>query len=117
MSGIDLTSGQSAITTDAQGITHIVWYDADSSALFTAIYDVNSQAWQHTQLVAQLANNQNISNIQLLSGNNIINGANAGNPGLVVVWQQQANGNSSFYYTAAQYDQNDNLQWLNNPQL
>ena len=117
MSGIDLTSGQSAITTDAQGVTHIVWYDADSSAIFTATYDVNSQTWENTQLVTQFATAQDISHIQLLSSNTIINNGNGGSPGLVVVWQQGTEKNSSFYYTAAQYDQNDNLQWLNNPQL
>ena len=117
MSGIDLTSGQSAITTDAQGVTHIVWYDSDSSAIFTATYDVNSQTWENTQLVTQFATAQNISNIQLLSGNSIINNGNSGSPGLVAVWQQGDAKSSNFYYTAAQYDQNDNLQWLNNPQL
>jgi len=117
MSGINLTSGQSAITTDAQGVTHIVWYDSDSSAIFTATYDVNSQTWQNAQLVAQFATAQDISNIQLLSGNSIINNGNSGSPGLVALWQQGDAKSSNFYYTAAQYDQNDNLQWLNNPQL
>ena len=117
MSGINLTSGQSAITTDAQGVTHIVWYESTTNALFTASYDVNSQTWQNTQLVAQFATAQNISNIQLLSSNTIINNSNGGSPGLVAVWQQGDAKSSNFYYTAAQYDQNDNLQWLNNPQL
>ena len=117
MSGINLTSGQSAITTDAQGVTHIVWYDSTTNALFTASYDVNSQTWQNTQLVAQFATAQNISNIQLLSSNTIINNSNGGSPGLVAVWQQGDAKSSNFYYTAAQYDQNENLQWLNNPQL
>ncbi len=117
MSGIDLTSGQSAITTDAQGITHIVWYDADSSAIFTATYDSNSQTWENTQLVTQFATAQEVTHIQLLSSNTIINNGNSGSPGLVVVWQQGDAKSSNFYYTAAQYDQNDNLQWLNNPQL
>ncbi|MEI6380331.1 MAG: Calx-beta domain-containing protein [Cyanobacteriota bacterium ELA615] len=117
---IDLSSGQSAIATDAAGKTHVVWFDGNSNIIWQATYNPNSGDYDNAQIVAVVPSTENVSNLQLLTQGNLIRSANGnGFPGLAVVWQESsASGsgtNSNLYYTAAKYDSNGQLQWLSNP--
>ncbi|WP_017292844.1 hypothetical protein [Geminocystis herdmanii] len=107
---INLASSQSAIVTDSVGVSHIVW--ADSGYIWHAVYDNNSETWKNAGAIA-FTGNEPVTSINLVADENLINGSN---PGLAVVWQQGSLNDSDFYYTAAQYDENADLQWLNTPQ-
>lgn len=107
---INLASTQSALVTDSYGVSHIVW--ADSGYIWHAVYDNNSETWKNAEVVA-FTGNEPVTSINLVANNKLISGSN---PGLAVVWQQGSLNNSDFYYTAAQYDNNANLQWLDAPQ-
>ncbi|MBL1209509.1 hypothetical protein, partial [Geminocystis sp. GBBB08] len=114
---VNLASRASAIATDSQGKTHVVW--AEGSFLWYAQYDNNSETWKNAQAITRLEN-QDISNISFLYDDNLIQEGTTDNsqPGFVVTWQQGSENDSDFYYTAGKYDENQNqeLQWLANPQ-
>ncbi len=109
---VDLSSGQSAVTTDQYGVTHLVW--VENNTLYHATYDTNSETWDNATVIANIGN-QNVQNIHIVTNSGLINNGPTGAPGIAVVYQQGTDSNSNFYYTAAQYDQNQNLQWLNSP--
>ncbi|BAQ63278.1 Calx-beta domain-containing protein [Geminocystis sp. NIES-3709] len=113
---VNLASRASAVTTDSQGKTHVVW--AEGSFLWYAEYDNNSGTWKNAQAITTLEN-QDISNISFLYDDNLIQEDTTNNnsqPGFVVTWQQGSENDSDFYYTAGKYDENQQLQWLANPQ-
>ncbi|PHV61047.1 hypothetical protein [Cyanobacterium aponinum] len=112
---VNLASGLSAITSSSNSQTHLVW--AENSFLWYAKYDENSETWQEARAISKLEN-QDISNIQLLYEDNLIQEGNteAKQPGFVVTWQQGSDNDSDFYYTAGKYDEQGELQWLANPQ-
>ncbi|RMD72960.1 MAG: hypothetical protein D6822_00405, partial [Cyanobacteria bacterium J149] len=109
---INLASSQSAIVTDSYGISHIVWADAENGYIWHAVYDSNSETWKDAEAVA-FTGNEPVTSLNLVANENLIDGQN---PGLAVVWQQGNLNESDFYYTAAQYDSNADLQWLDTPQ-
>ncbi|WPF87624.1 Calx-beta domain-containing protein [Cyanobacterium aponinum AL20118] len=112
---VNLASGLSAITSSSNSQTHLVW--AENSFLWYAKYDENSETWREARAITKLEN-QDISNIQLLYEDNLIQEGNteAKQPGFVVTWQQGSDNDSDFYYTAGKYDEQGELQWLANPQ-
>lgn len=112
---INLASRQSAITTDSSNVTHIVW--VEDSYLWHATYDDNSATWVDAEAVA-LVPDQDITNISLVYDDKLIKEGTTNNsqPGFTAVWQQGNDNDSDFYYSAAQYDENGNLEWLANPQ-
>ncbi|TRV13501.1 MAG: hypothetical protein EWV41_02480, partial [Microcystis wesenbergii Mw_MB_S_20031200_S109] len=108
---INLASGLSAITTDSlTGVTHIVW--ADNGNIWHAVYDENSETWKNAEAIA-FTGTEPVTSLNLVANAKLIDGQN---PGLAVVWQQGSLNDSDFYYTAAQYDENADLQWLDTPQ-
>ncbi|MBR8829728.1 MAG: hypothetical protein N5P05_001320 [Chroococcopsis gigantea SAG 12.99] len=111
---IDFADRLSAVATDSAGITHIVWVEAGQ--IWHAQYDNNAQTWVNAQVIVSPADGQRVSTIDLLAADNLIQSDSSNIPGLAVVWQQQGaqgNGNDGeLYYTAARYDENQNLQWL-----
>ncbi|QHV01360.1 SwmB domain-containing protein [Synechocystis sp. CACIAM 05] len=115
---INLASRLSAITTDANGITHLVW--AEGTNLWHAVYNDNSQIWEDAQPIAYVGF-EPVTSLNLVASPNLINQSGSTNsatlPGLAVVWQQGKDNNSDFYYTAAQYNPNNQLQWLPSPVL
>lgn len=109
---INLASSQSALVTDSYGISHIVWADTENGYIWHAVYDSNSETWKDAEAIA-FTGNKPVTSINLVANENLIDGQN---PGLAVVWQQGNLNDSDFYYTAAQYDSNADLQWLDAPQ-
>ncbi|TRT83897.1 MAG: hypothetical protein EWV63_16570 [Microcystis aeruginosa Ma_OC_H_19870700_S124] len=108
---INLASSLSAITTDSTtGVTHIVW--ADNGNIWHAVYDNNSETWKNAEAIA-FTGTEPVTSLNLVASGQLIDGSN---PGLAVVWQQGNLNDSDFFYTAAQYDENANLQWLDTPQ-
>ncbi|WP_017292847.1 Calx-beta domain-containing protein [Geminocystis herdmanii] len=108
---IDLASRLSAITVDSStGVTHIVW--ADNGNIFHAVYDNNSETWKDAQAIA-FTGTEPVTSLNLVANDKLIDGSN---PGLAVVWQQGSLNDSDFFYTAANYDSNADLQWLETPQ-
>jgi hypothetical protein len=108
---VNLAASQSAITTDTtSGITHVVW--ANNGSIWHAEYDGNSGTWINAQTIA-FAGTEQITELNLVASSTLVGGLA---PGLAVIWQQGSLNNSDFYYTAAQYDQNLDLQWLPTPQ-
>ncbi|MGI0482360.1 beta strand repeat-containing protein, partial [Geminocystis sp. CENA526] len=107
---INLASSQSAIVTDSFGVSHLVW--ANEGYIWHAVYDNNSETWKNAEVIA-FTGNETVTSINLVANDNLINGSN---PGLAVVWQQGSLNDSDFFYTAAQYDANADLQWLDTPQ-
>lgn len=112
---VNLASGLSAITSSSNSQIHLVW--AENSFIWYAKYDENSETWREARAITKLEN-QDISNIQLLYKDNLIQEGNteAKQPGFVVTWQQGSDNDSDFYYTAGKYDEQGELQWLANPQ-
>jgi uncharacterized repeat protein (TIGR02059 family) len=113
---IDLTSRLSAITEDSAGITHLVW--VEGANLWHAVYDSNSATWINAESIAEIGT-QSITNLNLIANDSLIyeSGSTSTNlPGLAVVYQQGKDNDSNFFYTAAQYNANGNLQWLDSPQ-
>jgi len=110
---VNLASRLSAITTDANGITHLVWVEGEN--LWHAVYNDNSQIWEDAQPIAYVGF-EPVTSLNLVASPNLIvqsgSSNNATLPGLAVVWQQGKANNSNFYYTAAQYNANNQLQWL-----
>ena len=113
---IDLSSRLSAITQDANGTTHLVW--VQGSQLFYAVYDNNSEIWQDAQAIANVGF-EPVTSLNLVANQNLIAQSDSTKdealPGLAVVWQQGQANDSDFYYTAAQYNGNNQLQWLPSP--
>ncbi|MGI0483009.1 hypothetical protein ACN4EE_19770 [Geminocystis sp. CENA526] len=107
---IDLASSKSALVTDSLGVSHIVWID--NGYIWHSVYDNNSETWKNGETIA-FTGTEPVTSLNLVANENLIDGQN---PGLAVVWQQGNLNDSDFYYTAAQYDQNLDLQWLNTPQ-
>ncbi|MFN5514413.1 MAG: SwmB domain-containing protein, partial [Cyanobacteriota bacterium] len=109
---VNLASGQSAITTDQYGVTHIVW--VESGLLWHSTYDPNAQQWVNAEAITVIGN-ESVANLRLVTSAGLINNGAGGAPGLAVVYQQGTGNNSDFFYTAAQYGPNQTLQWLNAP--
>jgi uncharacterized repeat protein (TIGR02059 family) len=108
---INLASSLSAVTTDSTtGVTHIVW--ADNGNIWHAVYDNNSETWKNAEAIA-FTGTEPVASLNLVASGQLIDNSN---PGLAVVWQQGNLNDSDFFYTAAQYDENANLQWLDTPQ-
>ncbi|MDT3676517.1 SwmB domain-containing protein [Microcystis wesenbergii] len=108
---INLASSLSAITTDSTtGVTHIVW--ADNGNIWHAVYDNNSETWKNAEAIA-FTGTEPVTSLNLVASGQLIDSSN---PGLAVVWQQGNLNDSDFFYTAAQYDENADLQWLDTPQ-
>lgn len=111
---IDLASNQSAITTDSFGVNHVVW--VENATIWHAVYDTNSATWINATAIAAVGT-EPVTNLNLVANPNLIQvSSNISIPGLAVVWQQGSDNNSELNYTAAQYDQTGQLQWLANPQ-
>lgn len=113
---IDLSSRASAIATDANGISHLVW--VEGRKLWHTTYDLNSQSWQNAQAIADIGTDS-VRGLNLIASDELIhqtsNPGAALLPGLVMVWQQGTFNNSEIYYTAAQYNSSSQLQWLASP--
>ena len=107
---INLTSRLSAITSDFAGVNHIVWLE--DNALWHAQYNANAGTWINAQrLVEGLT--ESVTALNLVANQQLIVNGSTASPGLAVIWQagdQKAN-SSNFYYSAAQYDSNGQLQW------
>ncbi|AFZ54074.1 Calx-beta domain-containing protein [Cyanobacterium aponinum] len=111
---LNLASNRTATSVDpSTGINHIVW--ADNEFIYHATYDENSGTWENANAIASLGN-QTISNLNLVINDSLISEGQSQLPGLVVVWQEGQKNDSELYYTAAQYDEVQNLQWLDTPQ-
>ena len=112
---LDLTSQESAIATDAFGVTHVVW--ADGGYLWHAIYDENAGAWRHALAVTYIGA-EPVKGLNLVTSPVLIHQSGSASdlaPGLAVVFHQGKADDSDFFYTAAQYTENGNLQWLDTP--
>lgn len=107
---ITLTSSLSAVTTDAFGVSHIVW--SDGGFICHAILNANSGTWEQAEAIAATGTDT-ISTLNIVANSKLIDGQN---PGVAVVWQQGGSNNSDFYYTAAQYNSTGSLQWLQEAQ-
>ena len=104
---VNLAASQSAIAHDiTSNTTHVVW--ANNGNIWHAVFDENSETWINAEPIA-FAGTAPITGLNLVTSEKLIDGKN---PGIAVVWQQGKLNSSDFYYTAAQYDQNLNLQWL-----
>ncbi|BFM40072.1 SwmB domain-containing protein [Synechocystis sp. LKSZ1] len=110
---ISLTDHLSAITTDAAGVTHVVW--VEDAAIWHAVYDDNAATWIEAQVIAEVGQ-QKVTGLNLLASETLITGNEQPAPGLAVVYQQGSENESNFFYTAAQYNASGGLQWLNRPQ-
>ncbi|MBJ7899284.1 MAG: hypothetical protein GC158_05010, partial [Cyanobacteria bacterium RI_101] len=110
---INLASRLSSITTDANGVAHLVWVEGPN--LWHAVYNDNAQIWEDAQPIAYVGF-EPVASLNLVAGPNLILQSGSDNaatlPGLAVVWQQGKDNNSDFYYTAAQYNSQNQLQWL-----
>jgi len=104
---INLASRQSAITTDFTGVNHIVW--VENNALWHAQFDANAGIWVNARRVVNDVPG-NVTALNLVANEKLINGSS---PGLAVIWQQgdDRQNSSNFYYSAAQYGPNGQLQW------
>jgi len=109
---IDLSSRLSAITVDGAGVTHVVWVDGQQ--ILHAKYDANAQEWVDTQVIASGLFDK-VTSLNLVADPELISTSNGQIPGLAVVYQQGSDNESEFHYTAAKYDENRNLQWLETP--
>jgi len=109
---IDLSSRLSAITVDSAGVTHVVWVEGQQ--ILHAKYDANAQEWVDTQVIAS-GLFTNVTSLNLLADPELISTSNSQIPGLAVIYQQGSDNESEFFYSAAKYDQNQNLQWLETP--
>lgn len=80
--------------------------------IWHAVFDANSGTWLNAEPIAQTGA-EPVSSLSLVASSTLVDGVK---PGLVVVWQQGKLNGSDLYYTAAQYDENRDLQWLASPQ-
>ncbi|MFN5513347.1 MAG: hypothetical protein ACK5CA_00975 [Cyanobacteriota bacterium] len=111
---ITLTNRLSAITTDSFSETHLVW--VDSGNLWYAVYDDNSGTWRDAQTIAT-GLSENITSLNLVASETLIqDSSNISSPGLAVIYQQGSENDSDIFYTAAQYTEQGQLQWLASPQ-
>ncbi|BAQ65275.1 Calx-beta domain-containing protein [Geminocystis sp. NIES-3709] len=111
---LNLASHRTATSIDpSTGINHIVW--ADNEFIYHATYDENSGTWENATSIVSLGN-QTVSNLNLVISDGLISEGQSQLPGLAVVWQEGDKNDSELYYTAAQYDEVQNLQWLDTPQ-
>lgn len=111
---IDLSSRLSAFTTDFAGVNHVVW--VEDGAIWHASYDATSGTWVNAQLVVAGVTG-NVTALNLVANPELIGKASSATPGLVVVWQDGVikNNGSNFFYSAAQYNTDGELQWAANP--
>ncbi|MBR8830796.1 MAG: FG-GAP repeat protein [Chlorogloea purpurea SAG 13.99] len=112
---INLSGKLSAITTDVNGTSHVVWVEGGN--IQHAVYDPNSGTWNEARTIAEIGT-ESVKSLNLIANDRLILESNstATTPGLAIVYQQGTNNDSDFYYTAARYDNNGDLQWLATPQ-
>lgn len=113
---INLSDRLSAITTDSAGKTHVVW--EERGLLWHAVYDPNAEEWIDANAIVAVGR-ESVIGLNLVSDPSLVNlesDSTTTAPGLAVVWQQGTGNNSNFFYTGAQYDANNELQWLSEAQ-
>ena len=113
---INLSDRLSAITTDSAGKTHVVW--EERGLLWHAVYDPNAEEWIDANAIVAVGR-ESVIGLNLVSDPSLVNlesDSTTTAPGIAVVWQQGTGNNSNFFYTGAQYDANNDLQWLSEAQ-